>query len=404
MVYRLTNGLVLKLCETKDQEPSLFQDLETMGIYPKLHASNNCIIRSSAGQPAGTWQAWLCDYAKPLDQILQEFPTASDICIPGAIRAMLLAHTRNHILSDNALFNFGMLHGSVVIIDAGSRSQQQYAGGGWTKGAFNQTCMLKFWSKAQALVHPEKLNVYKEQWRTAWNMSEALQRFENMWEQLRSAEQSAAVLDSLEVPNSPVLNSLQVPSVSPSTCPHVAALLDSIDTDTFDWLTQEYLWGKVAHYGPSSDGCYRQQDNRTYTAAEKLEHFITETHTRRVAHCENPDDHICTESELDVILHEWKEDYNQWMRPESLEATWTMTWTQWHSTLRRRFRSQLFQFVGSYEMAVFFLVAPFNADNLFTFRYFSVKAERDIENKKKQNTRALEWSKSHVRAQYTRGP
>ena len=52
-------------------------------------------------------------------------------------------------------------------------------------------------------------------------------------------------------------------------------------------------------------------------------------------------------------------------------------------------------------MAVFFLVAPFNADNLSTFRYFGVKAERDIENKKKQKSRALEWSKSHVWAWYT---
>ncbi len=122
-----------------------------------------------------------------------------------------------------------------------------------------------------------------------------------------------------------------------------------------------------------------------------------------MAHCENPDDHICTESELDVILHEWKQDFNQWMRPESLEAMWTMTWKLWHTTLRRRFRSQLFQFVGSYEMAVFFLVAPFNAENLSTFRYFSVKAERDIENKKEQKSMALAWSKSYVRARYTRG-
>ena len=55
-------------------------------------------------------------------------------------------------------------------------------------------------------------------------------------------------------------------------------------------------------------------------------------------------------------------------------------------------------------MAVFFLVAPFNADNLSTFRYFSVKAERDIENKKEQKSMALAWSKSYVRARYTRGP
>ncbi len=104
-----------------------------------------------------------------------------------------------------------------------------------------------------------------------------------------------------------------------------------------------------------------------YTAAKKLEQLITETHARRVAHCENPAEHIFDEDELKVILDEWKEDYMQWIRPESLQETWTMTWQQWHVALRRHFRSHLFQFVGSYEMVVLFLVAPFNADNLKIF-------------------------------------
>ena len=34
---------------------------------------------------------------------------------------MLTAHSREHTLSDNSLFNFGMVHDNVVIIDAGSR-------------------------------------------------------------------------------------------------------------------------------------------------------------------------------------------------------------------------------------------------------------------------------------------
>ena len=49
---------------------------------------------------------------------------------------MLKAHSGNHILSDNALINFGMVHNNVVIIDAGSRSPSAV-----TKGNFNKQCM-----------------------------------------------------------------------------------------------------------------------------------------------------------------------------------------------------------------------------------------------------------------------
>ena len=87
-------------------------------MYPKVHASAECRFGDQ------TWHAWVVDLAKPLDQILKENAAASNVCIPGAVRAMLIAHSNNHILSDNALFNFGMVDGNVVIIDAGSRFGQ----------------------------------------------------------------------------------------------------------------------------------------------------------------------------------------------------------------------------------------------------------------------------------------
>ena len=119
--------------------------------------------------------------------------------------------------------------------------------------------------------------MYKKQWRDAdWDMRTALATYENMWQKLRRAEQSG-----------PVLNSLEVPNCIPSACPQVASVLYSIDTETLDWLTETYLWGEVAHYGPSSDGWNRPQEDRMYTAAEKLEQLISETHAQREAHCDN---------------------------------------------------------------------------------------------------------------------
>ena len=122
--YWLTDTLVLKLCEERNQEPELFQELQASGVYPVVHASGQCQVQDPAGPRLKTWHAWVVDQAKPLDQILKENLHASNVCITGAIRAMLTAHSRGHILSDNALFNFGMLHGNVVIIDPGSRPKE----------------------------------------------------------------------------------------------------------------------------------------------------------------------------------------------------------------------------------------------------------------------------------------
>ena len=63
-------------------------------------------------------------------------------------------------------------------------------------------------------------------------------------------------------------------------------------------------------------------------------------------------------------------DYRRWMRPEKLKGTWHMTHQQWHQFSRKAFRSRLCHIMGSYEMAIFFIVAPFNNENLKTFKYF----------------------------------
>ena len=293
IVYRLTDKLVLKLCEERDQEPELFQALQTSGVYPKVHASCQCQVVNSAGRPVKTWHAWVIDYAKPLDQILKEYPAASKMCILGAIHAIVTAHSREHILSDNALFNFGMVQGNVVIIDAGSRRKSSKK----TKGEFNRLVMRRFWSKAQTVVQPADLEVHREQWTSAGlDMLTVLQTYEKSWQKLRNAEQPGEVVEL----------AMEVPNCTSSACPHVASVLDSLDTDTLDWLTETYLWGDVPRYGRSSDGYTRQQQDRVCTAAEKLEQLISETHAQRVDHCDNPAEDTLEEDKLKVILDSWK--------------------------------------------------------------------------------------------------
>jgi len=365
--YRLTDNLVLKLRDQRDPEPDLFRQLQATGVYTKVHASAQCQFGHE------TWHAWVVERAKPLDQILKDYPAASNVCIPGAVRAMLIAHLYNHILSDNALFNFGMVDGNVVIIDAGSRYGQPQV----SKLRFTKKVMTPFWIKAQTVIHPATLKCYRQEWHVAGDdMATTLQTLETRWQELRSERRHLSVLNSLDERNS-----------TTAKCPHVTSVIDSLDTDALDWLTQTYLWGEVAEYGPSSDGYTRRQDSN-YTAAHKLEQLISETHGQRVHHCNNPAEDILDEAELKVILDAWKNDYEQWMRPEILNKSWSMTASQWQQTLRRAFRSHLFQMVGSYEMAIFFVVAPFNNENLLVFRHCdNLEESKAYVRKKNANTR-----------------
>ena len=212
---------------------------------------------------------------------------------------MVTAHSREHTLSDNSLFKFGMLHDNVVIIGAGSRPKSPKM----SKSEVNTKVMRRFWSKAQTVVEPAKLALYRKQWTEAgMDMFSTLQTYKKMWQELRNAEQFFPVLNGLEVPEL----AMEVPNCTSSACPHVASVLDSLHTETLDWLTKTYLWGEVAEYGRSSDGYTRQQQDRVRSAAEKLEQLISETQAQREIHCNNPAQDIVDEGKLKVIHDGWK--------------------------------------------------------------------------------------------------
>ena len=136
---------------------------------------------------------------------MKENPAAINVCIPEAVRAMLIAQSMGHILSDNALFNFGMGDSNVVIIDAGSRPKEPKM----NKTTFNRTVMKRFWTKTQTLVKPAELKVYRDQWGSAgWDIDTALQTYETRWQDLLNDARSLSVLNSLERRNSTQLHVL----------------------------------------------------------------------------------------------------------------------------------------------------------------------------------------------------
>ena len=143
------------------------------------------------------------------------------------------------------------------------------------------------------LVHPTTLEKHKQQWKENIDMSTALKAYDDAW--LRIIADSESMHGSLEAWCAEALSSASASGKNEascvdndklleelfnsqtSACPHVVSLQRSIDEGT--------LWGDAAHYGYSDEGRRRYQSGRVYTAAEKLEELIEETHARRVRHC-----------------------------------------------------------------------------------------------------------------------
>ena len=245
--------------------------------------------------------------------------------------------------------------------------------------------MVKFWSNLKLLVHPTTLEKHRQQWSGAGcDMSTALKAYDDAW--LRITADSESMHETLEawieteflsfnasgeheaarVRNDRFLEEFF--NAQTSACPHVVSLQPEIDEGTLVWLTSTYLWDRVAQYGYFDDGRRWCQSDRVYTAAEKFEELIMETHARRVRHCRDPARDILKDNDVKRMLKERKEEYRVWMRPEALRSTEAMSPQQWHQYLRTAFRAHLFHFVGCYEMTVCFLIAPLNSNTLKIFQ------------------------------------
>ena len=154
-----------------------------------------------------------------------------------------------------------------------------------------------------------------------------------------------------------------------TACPNVAALLECVSSESLDWLVQNFLWGKVSEYTLSSDGTLAFNPGCGRISADtKLELFIKLTRERRELFCADPL-YVLSEDELQIVLDAWKNDYKKWMHPEKLRLSYSYNPQQWHQVLRTSFRTFLFQLVGCYEMTIFFIVVPFNPDNLDLFQH-----------------------------------
>ena len=150
------------------------------------------------------------------------------------------------------------------------------------------------------------LKAYDDAWLRIIADSESMHgSFEALCEEALSSASASGENEASCVDNDKLLEEFF--NSQTSACPHLVSLQPSIDEGTLDWLTNTYLWGDAAHHGYSDDGRKRYQSGRVYTAAQKLEELIVESHARRMRYCRDPARDIVQENDLQSMLKEWKD-------------------------------------------------------------------------------------------------
>ena len=346
VVYTLTDEptRVLKLTAKEDQEPHVCQQLArdssaaqpAVKICPTIYAIGRCEEQDLWGKPKRNWCAWLAQYAIPLDKYLQRRNVDCKACLEIALYKQVIAAQHGVLLSDNNLFNFGVVEDTVVIIDVGSRPRQKEA---IPKSTMNSKAM-KGWFRKLA-------------WHGKRTASDGCRA---TWSSCGSLEEVAQLLCNTRL--CPLSNSVEQPVPSITQAPSVWALLDEDPENhsIIQWLLDYLLWGdklmalKLLQTGETIP----LEEEEVQAPHIRLETLIKVTEQRRSKYIKNPND-ILPEHTLKILHDEWKDDYKAWMNRSS-QARWNSTHPRKrHEYQRTRFRTFLFQMCGSYDLVMFWL-------------------------------------------------
>ena len=160
---------------------------------------------------------------------------------------------RDSSMDDPSPYNFGMLGGDVVIIDAGNRPLEQMSKSEFNKG------LRKFWARAGLFIAREDLARYRGVWQNASTMAEARAAFDRLWASVAEAEFRLSSRAGQPAPwhlaASPHVaaaesgGSRRAGQPAPrhvAACPHVAAAFDELSDEVLEWLTDNFLWDKLS--------------------------------------------------------------------------------------------------------------------------------------------------------------
>ena len=180
--------------------------------------------------------------------------------------------------------------------------------------------------------------------------------------------EEVAELDSLRPGILPLEEAAELDSLRPGILPHVLTWpLPLTSSRTRCWSGSRTPSSGTNCQGTGSSLTALSGTSRILTAQPRS-NWSCWPAGRREKICNDSSIDILSEEELGRALRDWKGDYEQWMHPETLRDSWAASQQEWHQLLRRAFRTFLFQLAGSYELTVFFLVAPFSGRNLELFR------------------------------------
>ena len=150
--------------------------------------------------------------------------------------------------------------------------------------------------------------------------------------------------------------------------PNVAAIGDRMSDSMLSWLLDNFIWKDIAHYVLLTNGHIEYRDNLQLSPAVKLEMLIRLARERREAVCRHEQTHVLSDALFTTVRSSWETDCSSWMSKDTYDKWYEDSNQQWHQRQRRSFRSFLFQIMGCYEMALFFLVAPFAIESLELFK------------------------------------
>ena len=134
-----------------------------------------------------------------------------------------------------------------------------------------------------------------------------------------------------------------------------------------EWISRDFLFGKVANIVTSADGCYEAAVAPSIT--EKLEEFLRVVEEQRANHLRRRgklrEDEVFNDDDMQEIHKEWINDHALWMNPETQEEWETLRnrggkgdAQKAHKLRRSAFSAYLFQVIGDKQMLLTLIRYP----------------------------------------------
>ena len=386
VAYRITSwSHVLKVSKSQDQEPTVFQTLQKHSLCTEVYDVFNVRYtrhqhdrpgKSKARKIQDEFYGWIVQYAESVDRFLASSEMAYE-SVTRSICSCLLniieCSSHGFVMNDPGVYNFGILEdSSVVVIDGGGKWKPGKDISLESHSVLYRSNVKRFFDKLKWFC-PEHSSVDTF-------CTKLWQIFQDHWTPRESVSALKEAVPSFQVANNAAqlvlfsAHSAATGLLRPRATAAMRAARSERNEDLLNWLRDYFFWKDIAYYRFSSDGTVRWQGNVTCAPLDKLEMLLRVTSEQRMKYLEiGGRQHlesviVFTEDECNVIWQQWfQRDWRLWMHPERVAECEHMSDHWWKQTVRKAHRAFLFQLVGCYELAVFFVYVPFSYQNLQAF-------------------------------------